>query len=165
MPAVRFFHDPDAPACVAIDAAALRALATESRTLIVTTFAPTAPLFSLYRTAAGSGRDRSDIDAIVLLECGSARAAVYFPAMPELGLDCARRRIDGIFASVDALVPADAFTVKTTHLVHALDAWRADRACVVPSEHVRATIFWVLVLAAYTACRWLRCRRDVDIKH
>ena len=161
MPAVRVFHDPDAPACTAIDAPALRALATEGRILIGTTFAPTTPLFSLYRTAAGSGRDRSDIDAIVLLECGSARAAVYFPALPDLGLDCASRRIDAIFASVDALAPADAFTVKTTHLVHALDAWRTDRACVLPAEHVRATIFWVLVLVVWQLCcaarrRWRR---------
>lgn len=153
MPAVRVFADPATPACAsAVDATVLRALSTAGRTLVVMTNAPAAPVYTLYRIAAAT--DIDDTDAVVLLECGGARAAVFFPGMPELGLDCARERVAAAFARADALAPRDTLTVKATQLIHSLDAWRAARACVLPSEHARAAIFWALAAVVYAAWRW-----------
>lgn len=68
------------------------------------------------------------------------------------GMDCGVARLEATLASVDALEPADARSVKLERLVATLSEWQAAEHCSTGSVQLRAGVFWALasVLAFFT---------------
>jgi len=121
--------------------------------VVASRLAPDTPLTTLYREAEAAVVD----GALVTLECGSGRVLVHFSDF-DVQLGCAIERVAALMAAVDALDDAHSFAVKARHVLDDVGSWHARRACALPSDLVRAAIFWVLV-HALSYCVYARCCR------
>jgi len=128
--------------------------------VVASRYAPTMPLTLLYRESESTLSRR--IAAIVTVECGAGRLALRFGAFDTL-LGCSIERVRALTAGVDTLES------KTRVLLAELAGWHRERACALPSDYVRAGIFWLalhalLSLIVYANC-CRRCRRRSEAEH
>lgn len=107
---------------------------------------------------ARSYPDVADGGAVLTVDCWSGRMGLRFAEFT-VGMDCGVAELQRRADAVDAMDPADTYTLKTAHVLRGLAAWREQRLCHAWTADVSkqaVAMGWLVMLLMASACRNVR---------